>query len=255
VDLIAEFMPAVACDVEAVNRAADVFGQRGIVRSGILSFPIFGQAGCWQDAACLVGIERLLLETFDDPTWMHTLLAILQRRKMDYLRSLAGARYDILELGGGAASTTVISPRIFARFVAPYDSELIALAHEMGQKIVYHTCGGMMPILEQIADMAPDAMETFTPPSMGGDVELVEAKRRIGGRVCMIGGFDQFHDLWGCSPDQTRGAVRRCFEQAGRGGGYILAPSDHFFDAEPGLIAAFADEARRCAYRGISLCR
>jgi uroporphyrinogen-III decarboxylase len=238
----------VTCDVEAVNRAATAFGQRGIVRGAVVSFPIYGQPGCWQDAACLVGIERLILETFDDPGWVHSLLRILQRGKMDYIRSLASARYDLLELGGGGASTTVISPRIFADFVAPYDGELIACAHEMGQRIVYHTCGGMMPILEQIADMAPDAMETFTPHAMGGDVDLAQAKRRIGDRVCMIGGFDQFHDLWDCSPDQTRRAVRRCFEQAGQGGGYILSPSDHFFDAEPALIAAFADEARRCVY-------
>ena len=39
--------------------------------------------------------------------------------------------------------------------------------------MTYHTCGGMMPILEQIAGMGPDAMETFTPPDMGGDVAVV----------------------------------------------------------------------------------
>jgi hypothetical protein len=247
-DIIAEFLPAVACDVEAVNCAASALGQRGIVRSAIPSFPIYGQPGCWQDAACLVGTERLILESFDDPGWVHTLLRILQHHKQEYIWSLSGAEYDLLELGGGSASTTVISPKIFERFVAPYDAELIACAHKAGQRIVYHTCGGMMPILEQIADMAPAAMETFTPPTMGGDVDLAEAKRRIGDRVCMIGGFDQHHDLWRCSPEQTRRAVRRCFERAGEGGGYILAPSDHFFDAEPVLIAAFADEARRCAY-------
>jgi uroporphyrinogen decarboxylase len=248
VDLVARFMPTVACDVEALNAAAQAFGQRGLVRSGLLSFPILGQSGCWQDAACLVGIERLILETFDDPGWVHALLQILQERKLDYIRSLAGARYDLLELGGGAASTTVISPKILARFVVPYDSTLIEHAHEVGQKVVYHTCGGMMPVLEQIADMGPDAMETFTPPGMGGDVDLGEAKRRIGDRVCMIGGFDQFHHFWGCSVEETRQAVRRCFEQAGEGGGYILAPSDHFFDAEPALVEAFAREALRCTY-------
>jgi uroporphyrinogen-III decarboxylase len=106
----------------------------------------------------------------------------------------------------------------------------------MGQRITCHTCGGMMPILERIADMGPDAMETFTPVEMGGDTRLVEAKRRIGGRVCMIGGFDQFHFLIGCSPDQTRAGVRRCFTEAGGGDGYILAPSDHFFDIDPALL-------------------
>lgn len=248
IDLLAMHLPPQFCDVEAVNEAADAFGERGLIRGHIPGFDFFGQPGCWQDAVCLVGIERLILETFDDPAWVHKLLAILQNRKMEYIRSLQGARYDILELGGGDASTTVISPQIFHDFVAPYDSELVALAHKMGQRIVYHTCGGMMPILEDIADLGVDAMETFTPPSMGADVDLAEAKRRIGQRMCMIGGFDQFHFFVGCSPDDTRAEVRRCFEAAGAGGGYILSPSDHFFEAEPELLHAFVDEAQRCVY-------
>ena len=64
----------------------------------------------------------------------------------------------------------------------------------------------------------------------------------------MIGGFDQFHYLTGCTPEATRAAVRRCFAEAGEGGGYILCPSDHFFDASLELIQAFADEARQCVY-------
>jgi uroporphyrinogen-III decarboxylase len=127
---------------------------------------------------------------------------------------------------------------------------LIAEAHKAGQRIVYHTCGGMMPILEKIADMKPDAMETFTPAGMGGDVILAEAKRRIGERVCIIGGFDQFHCLIDCTPEATRAAVRDCFAAAGEGGGYILCPSDHFFDADPNLVRAYADEGRQCAYSG-----
>ena len=179
---------------------------------------------------------------------MHELLGILNRRKQVFVRSLKGARYDILELGGGDASTTVISPDIFDNFVAPYDSQLIALAHEAGQRISYHTCGGMMPILEKIAAMQPDAMETFTPPDMGGDTRLAEAKARIGDKICLIGSFDQFHYFVGCTEEQTRAAVRRHFEAAGAGGGFILSPSDHFFDADLKLIMAFADEARKCIY-------
>ena len=248
IELLGMYLPPQYCDTEAVNQAADAFGERGLIRGHIPGFDFFGQPGCWQDAACLVGIERLILETYDDPVWVHELLAILRERKLGYIRSLQGARYDILELGGGDASTTVISPTIFRNFVAPYDGELVTLAHAMGQRIVYHTCGGMMPILEDIADLGVDAMETFTPPSMGADVDLAEAKKRIGDRVCMIGGFDQFHFFVDCTPEETRAEVRRCFEAAGGGGGYILSPSDHFFEAEPELIHAFADEAQRCIY-------
>jgi uroporphyrinogen-III decarboxylase len=179
---------------------------------------------------------------------VHAFLEILYERKKVFIDSTKGAKFDVLELGGGDASTTVISPALFDDFVAPYDSRLIDAAHQAGQRIVYHTCGGMMPILENIADMKTDAMETFTPAAMGGDAILSEAKARIGDRVCIIGGFDQFHFFTGCTPEATRQAVRDCFNAAGPGGRFILSPSDHFFEAEPELIEAFADEARKCVY-------
>ncbi len=248
IDIIAKYVTHPLCDVDTVNRIADEYGETGLVRSHIPCFDIFGQPGCWQDACCLVGTEKMIMEVYDDPEWVHTFLKILQERKIHYIRSMKGAKFDILELGGGDASTTVISPKIFNEIVAPYDSVLIEEAHKVGQKIVYHTCGGMMPILEDIAAMGPDAMETFTPPEMGGDVNLAEAKKRIGDKVCMIGGFDQYHYFVGCTPEETRAYVRKCFQDAGEDGGYILCPSDHFFDADLELIEAYADEARKCVY-------
>jgi len=248
IDIIGEFVTAPLCDVDAVNRAADAFGERGMIRGSICGFDVYGQSGCWQDAACLYGIQELILATYDDPGWVHAFLKILFERKKTFVRSMAGARFDLVEHGGGDASSTVISPRIFDDFVAPYDADLTRLAHAAGQRVVYHTCGGMMPILERIADLGPDAMETFTPPGMGGDTNLREAKHRVGRRVCMIGGFDQFHFFEGCRPEDTRREVRRCFEEAGPGGGFILCPSDHFFDADLDLIRAYAEEARLCTY-------
>ncbi len=248
IDVIARYMTRPKCDVAAINKAAEQFGSRALIRGHIACFDGFGQPGCWQDFSCLYGSTHLIMASMEDPAWVHAFLEVLRERKLVYIRSLQGARYDLLELGGGDASTTVISPDIFNEFVAPYDAELIATAHQAGQRMVYHTCGGMMPILEDIAAMKPDAMETFTPDGMGGDARLSEAKKRIGDKVCMIGGFDQFHFFTGCSEEETRREVRRCFEEAGGGGGYILSPSDHFFEADLKLVEAFADEARKCTY-------
>jgi len=248
IDIIAKHAAIPLCDVEKVNREADEFGERGMIRGFIPMFDVYGQPGCWQDAAVLYGVEDLIMQTFDDPQWVHAFLKILKERKRVYIKSMEGGQFDIIEHGGGDASSTVISPQIFDEFIAPYDAELVELAHRAGQRVVYHTCGGMMPLLERIADMNVDAMETFTPPAIGGDADLAEAKKRIGHRVCMIGGFDQFHHFKDCTPEKTRQAVRRCFEEAGEGGGYILAPSDHFFDADIELLKAFTDEARNCVY-------
>lgn len=250
IDTFARHAPSPVCNVEEVNSEAEKIGDRGIIRGTVPGFDIYGQPGCWQDASVLYGIENLIMETFTDPAWVRRFLTILLDRKKKYMRSLTGARFDIIELGGGSASTTVISPGIFEEFVAPFDTELVNLAHDAGQRIVYHTCGGMMPILERIVEMGIDAMETFTPVSMGGDTDLREAKRRIGNRVCMIGGFDQIRFFRNCNPSETRNAVRTCFREAGEEGGYILAPSDHFFEADISCLKAFSDEAHRCRYDG-----
>ncbi|MCX8064792.1 MAG: hypothetical protein N3G21_06420 [Candidatus Hydrogenedentes bacterium] len=244
-----EYITKPVYDVDLVNKFAEEFGERGLVRGTVMPcFDVFGQPGCWQDAACMYGIENLILETFYDPIWVHEFLSILRERKLVTIKSLKGAKYDILELGGGDASSTVISPSVFEKFVAPYDSVLIEEIHKQSQKIVYHTCGGMMPILDLIVSMGPDAIETLTPTEMGGDVNLREVKKRVGDKVCLIGGFDQYHYFIGCSSEDTRKAVRKCFEEAGEGGGYILSPSDHFFDANLELIRAYADEAKKCHY-------
>jgi len=248
IDLIAEFATQPVCDVAAVNRAAEHYGESALIRGFVNGFDVYGQPGCWQDACVLFGVEEMILATFDDPGWVHAFLGILRDRKGRFVDSLAGARYDVIELGGGDASSTVISPQIFDEFVAPYDRALVARAQAAGQRVVYHTCGGMMPILERVADLGVDAMETFTPPGLGGDMRLAEAKRRIGNRVCMIGGLDQSRFFMQSTEAETRAEVRRCFAAAGEGGGYILSPSDHFFEARPELLRAFADEARQCVY-------
>lgn len=248
IDLIADYAPQPVCDVEAINRAAEACGENTLVRGHINGFDLYGQPGCWQDACVLHGVEEMIMATYDDPAWVHAFLGILRDRKVRYADSLRGARYDVLELGGGDASSTVISPKIFDEFVAPYDREIIAHARAAGQRIAYHTCGGMMPILERLVDLGSHALETFTPRAMGGDMDLAAAKRRIGDRVCFIGGFDQNRFFTTATPEETRAEVRRCFAEAGAGGGFILSPSDHFFDARPELLHAFADEARHCLY-------
>jgi uroporphyrinogen-III decarboxylase len=243
--LVQKYLPVPRLNMDFVRVRKRELGQDGILR-GL----VFGdQAGPWQHAACLSGMEALILATYDDPAWVHELLASLTEKKLRFIQeSLAGAEFDLIEAGGGAASSTVISPKIFEEFCLPYDRKLHDALHAVGHKVVYHTCGGMMPILELIVENGCDASETLSPPGVGGDTIPEEVKSSIGDRVCLIGGMDQINILTGGTPEQIRAETKRLFEALGSGGGYILSASDHFFEAPVENLRALAEAGRECVY-------
>ena len=243
--LLKKYLPVPQLDQEFVRTRKQELGESGILR-GL----VFGeQAGPWQHAASLFGVERLIMATFDDPGWVHELLESLTEKKLQFIeQSLAGAEFDLIEMGGGAASSTVISPKIFREFCLPYDRRLHEALHSVGHKVVYHTCGGMMAILDLIVENQCDASETLSPAGVGGDAVPEEIKRRIGDKVCLIGGMDQVNILSDGTPDQIHAEVHRLFEALGSGGGYMLSASDHFFEAPVENLLAFAKAGQECIY-------
>ena len=245
VDLVDRYMPIPRLDKAAVAREYDRLGDDGILRGFVWGW----QGGCWQHAAELFGLQNLILATHRKPDWVHGFLRALQRKKLRFIaESLAGTKFDLIETGGGAASSTCISPKLHREFCLPYDREQHDALHAVGLPAVYHTCGGMMPLLETIVENGCDASETLTPPGMGGDARPAEIKRRIGDKVALIGGVNQNEILDRGTPDQIRNEVLRLFAELGPGGGYIMSPSDHFFETPPENLRLYAEAARECRY-------
>jgi uroporphyrinogen-III decarboxylase len=245
IELIARYMPVPRADQGAIGRAYDEVGEAGILRGFVWG----DQAGCWQHACCLVGTQEMILAAVDDPEWTHRLLRMLCDKKLRFIEeSLTGAKFDLIETGGGASSSTVISPKMHREFCLPYDRELHDALHRAGHRVSYHTCGGMMPLAETIAENGTDATETMAPKSVGGDVDAAELARRVGDRLGLIGGMDQCALLTSGTPDGVRREVHRLFAAAGAGGGYILSCADHFFDAPVENLQAYAEAARECTY-------
>jgi uroporphyrinogen-III decarboxylase len=161
---------------------------------------------------------------------------------------MRGARFDLIETGGGSASSTLVSPGLHREFCLPYDRKMHDALHDLDFKVVYHTCGGTLGIEEMIAANGADASETLAPMSIGGNQEPWELKRKLGQRLALIGGLDQHNTLTVGSREDIRRAVRRLFDSVGYEGGYICSASDHFFETPVENLAVFAEAARECRY-------
>jgi uroporphyrinogen decarboxylase len=244
IQLIRKYMPVPDLDLKPVEEKYDKVGDWGILRGFVWG----DQAGCWQHAACLMDVSDLMLATFDKPDWVHELLGILLEKKLKFVESMQGAKFDLVETGGGSASSSVISPALHKEYCLPYDRQLHEALHALGFKVTYHTCGGTRGIEEFILANGADVSETLAPPTIGGNQEPWELKNKVGNRVALIGGLDQFNTLTVGPPERIKAKVHELFEKVGCDGGYICAASDHFFDAPVEHLKAFAQAARECTY-------
>jgi len=244
IELIRKYMPVPELNNQAVRELYDKVGDAGILRGFVWG----GQAGCWQHACCLMEMDKLILACFDKPDWVHELLDILLQKKLQFVETMEVAKFDLVETGGGASSSTLISPDIHRRFCLPYDRKLHRALHRHDFRISYHTCGGTKNIEEYIVKNECDVSETLAPSTIGGNQEPWEFAEKIDGRLGLIGGIDQFSVLTHGSPGDVRETVHELFEKVGQDGGYICSACDHFFDVPPENLRAMGEAARECTY-------
>lgn len=245
-ELFRKYIPVPSrIDGAPVRECRDRVGDRGIVRGGIWSY---GQVGAWQSFCFLVGTQEAIMFAVDEPEWVHFVEQSLVDQHLKVIEQMAGeVPLDLIEIGGGAGSNTVISPRMHEEFCVPYDRRQVDALHAAGYKVVYHLCGGLMQMLDNVVANGSDGLETMTPPSMGGDCDLAKATELVGDKLFFVGGFDQNLGFERGTPELVMKMVHE-LHQCCPNGGYICSPSDHFFRGDPANVQAFADAVRECVY-------
>ncbi len=205
----------------------------GIVRAGV-----WGQG----EAVILRGPKQLCIDLHVRPDWVKDLYELLTEWALDWIEGAPTEYIDLVEVAGHIGN--FVSPETYRRQIMPFDKKVVRALHQRGLPTTYHDCGMLMHVIELIADTGTDCIETLTPPPFGGDVDLAAAKKLVGGRVCLIGGFHQSAIERG-TPEQVEERVRQCIEAAGPGGGYILYNNDHFFEAPMENMYAYVRAARK----------
>jgi len=201
--------------------------------------------GPWTIAMLLRNPETMLLDTFEDPQFIHDVMRVAT----DFSKVWGDA---IVKTGIGlsysepTASISLISPDNYREFIAPYHKELVDYFKAKKVGVTTHICGTTYPIFE---DVIGCGFTTFSfDLDQQGDPKLyvdqlarfVEVAR---GRAVAIGNVDatKFEKT---SKDAMYADVRRCVDAAARNSGFILSTSCEIPPrSEPEIVKWFMDAA------------
>lgn len=157
-----------------------------------------------------------------DPAVMHRFLESANQQLADTVKALCEA--GIGPHFGVTAHEMLIppwmSPHMFDEFVFPYDKRVNDAVHAGGGRLRAHCHDKVSDILEKLADMGVDALEPVEPAPYG-DVDLADAKRRVGQRM-MLSGNVPSQEFPTAEPAQVRQWVKEAVEAGKPGGGFSL---------------------------------
>lgn len=195
----------------------------------------------------LLGYETLCFAVVDQPALVDAVLEKVGAFYVDLTRALADFRTAAVVWGSddlGFRTGTMMSPDFLRRKILPWHRRCADIAHAKGKPYLLHSCGNLDAIMEDLVeDVGIDARHSFE------DVILpvVEAKRRYGGRVALLGGVDMDF-LCRADTRSIRRRVREILDACLPGGGYCLGTGNTVANYVPlDNWLAMVDEGRRRA--------
>ena len=118
----------------------------------------------------------------------------------------------------GFKTSTLVSADVLRKYVLPWHKKFAQLAHEHGLLYLFHSCGNLEPIVEDlIEDVKIDAKHSFEDEIM----PVSRFKKKYGDRVAVLGGVD-LDKLCRLEERELRRYVRNVLDECMPGGGYAL---------------------------------
>ncbi len=172
----------------------------------------------WVEGPCgaasdLRGINRLMVDFYDDPAFVHELFEFVLDLAIRFGRAQIEAGADVIGIGDPAAS--LVGPKVYDEHVFSFEKRLVDGLRAAGAHVRLHICGNTRRMLPSIARLGCDIVD------IDSMVPMAEARAAFGPRTVLLGGIDPARVLRNGTPEAVMDAVAACHREAGPR--YLLA--------------------------------
>lgn len=171
-------------------------------------------------AMFLRGFEAFVIDLYQECEQAERVIDLVMAYENGIIRRAAEGPADAVRFGDdwGMQQGLIIDPRLWRQVFAPRYEAQFALAHSLGLKVWFHTCGDVFSIIGDLIACGADVIELLQPDIFG----VERLGDTFGGKVCFA-----------CSVDHQRRAISGTREEivdytqrlqrslGGKNGGYI----------------------------------
>lgn len=190
--------------------------------------------GIFERAWMLMGFEAFSFALLEDPDLVARLIDRTGEIYYEFLRrAFEHDRVRFVWLGDDLAyyTGTMVSPEFLRKRLFPWYARIADLCRSCNppRAFVFHSDGNLWQVIDDLVACGIHALHPIEPKAM----DIVEAKRHLAGRVCIIGNIDLGYTLTRGTPQEVREEVRSRIRDCAPGGGYVVSSSNSVTEYVP----------------------
>lgn len=195
------------------------------------------------------GYEQLYCDLLQEQDFLFALWdRLLELQKRFFRNYLSLVAPFVIAVGYaddlGMQDRPQLSPSLYRQTLKPYHQKIFSYIHSFGVKVMLHSCGDILPLMEDLIEAGVDIFNPVQTSAAEMDVHTLAS--RFGDRAVFWGGIDEQQVLRAGTTAEVRQEVRRVALALGSQGGYVLSATHNIqIDTPPANLLAMYDEARR----------
>ncbi len=196
-----------------------------------------------------LGFNNFCMRLFDDVKLIESILDIYSEWNLRVLEQAQEIGFDFVFTCDDVAWNTgsIVSPQTFKEIFIPH---LKKFAAAVKLPWVFHSCGDVTLLFDDLMALGFDGFNPFQPPVM----DINTMYDRYGGKICFWGNIDLTYTLSYGTPAEVEAEVKQRIAKLAPNGGYILSTANSIIDScKTENILAMIDAAKKYGQYPISI--
>lgn len=183
------------------------------------------EGGIFEQAWMNLGYEKFMTDLYENPEYIERVCNVIGAAELAMYEKFSRSDF----VGGfwfsddiAYTESLILSPTIIRRYLFPWYEKFAALARANGKLFFYHSDGNQTPLLDDYIVMGFDAIHPIEPKAW----DIADLKKRLHGRLAMLGSVDLDNPLARGTPAEVREYVHRRILDIAPGGGFAIGSSN-----------------------------